>query len=162
MNQTSAFATTATPGAAPTNDPGGDTPLRILIIEDSEDVAESLAELLRLLGHEVSVAADGKAGLAMADAERPQVVLCDLTLPGMSGLEVATRLRAAPTTQTSTLVALTGWSGSEDRRRTREAGFDHHMIKPLDIDALCALLRNIGTPGTPGSPEAHQAGASSR
>jgi CheY-like chemotaxis protein len=96
--------------------------------------------MLKLLGHDVRVAYDGPTALALTRDFRPQVVLLDLGMPGMEGYEVARRLRQLPEPQSLLLVALTGWGQEEDRRRSREAGFDLHLIKPVEPDALQQLL----------------------
>jgi CheY-like chemotaxis protein len=115
-------------------------PRRCLLIEDHVDAAESLAMLLELIGHEVEVAFDGASGLVKARASSPEVVLCDIGLPGMDGYAVARALRAAPETSTAFLIALTGYGQDDDRRRALEAGFDAHLIKPVDLEALRRLL----------------------
>jgi CheY-like chemotaxis protein len=115
-------------------------PRRCLLIEDHVDAAESLAMLLELIGHEVEVAFDGASGLAKARASSPEVVLCDIGLPGMDGYAVARALRAAPETSTVFLIALTGYGQDDDRRRALEAGFDAFLIKPVDLEALRRLL----------------------
>jgi CheY-like chemotaxis protein len=120
--------------AAPT------APRRILVVDDNVDAAESLAVLLRLEGHEVRVAADGPAALAAAQAGPPQMVVLDLGLPGLDGHEVARRLRALPGAKDALLVALTGWAQEEERRRCHEAGFDGHLPKPLEWEALRQFL----------------------
>ncbi|MFL5261959.1 MAG: ATP-binding protein [Anaeromyxobacteraceae bacterium] len=113
---------------------------RILVIEDSVDAGESLAELLRLAGHDVAVARTGREGIALARAQRPDVVLCDLGLPDVSGLEVAAALRADETLAPMRLIALTGYALPDDRRRAEQAGFDGHLAKPPALDALNRLL----------------------
>jgi signal transduction histidine kinase/ActR/RegA family two-component response regulator len=115
-------------------------PRRILVVDDNADAADSLALLLRLGGHDVQTAYDGPAALAAAAAFRPEVVLLDIGLPRMDGLEVARRLRAEHAPGNMVLVAVTGYGQEEDRRQAGEAGFDHHFTKPLEIDALNALL----------------------
>jgi len=119
-------------------------PRRCLLIEDHVDAAESLAMLLELIGHEVEVAFDGAGGLEKARALRPEVVLCDIGLPGMDGYAVARALRAAPESQTCFLIALTGYGQDDDRRRALEAGFDAHLVKPVDLEALRRLLAEAG------------------
>jgi signal transduction histidine kinase/ActR/RegA family two-component response regulator len=114
--------------------------LRVLLVDDNADGAESLAMLLRLWGHEVAVAHDGPAGLRSAAAQRPAVALLDISLPGMDGYELARRLRALPGLGRTMLVAMTGWGREEDRSRSREAGFDAHLVKPLELTALQELL----------------------
>jgi CheY-like chemotaxis protein len=118
-----------------------DDALRVLLVEDDELVALSLAALLRQKGHRVDVAATGAAALAAASVCRPHVALVDLGLPDMTGFEVAGRLRQAPGQQDVLLVALTGWSDDESRRRGEEAGFACHLIKPVDFDGLHSVLR---------------------
>jgi PAS domain S-box-containing protein len=113
---------------------------RILAVDDNRDAVESLARLLRLAGHEVQLAIDGPSALEAAAAYRPEVVLLDIGLPGMSGHDVARQLRATPEGRGLLLVAVSGWGQEDDRRRSREAGFDHHLVKPVDPDALRQLL----------------------
>jgi signal transduction histidine kinase len=113
---------------------------RVLVVDDNRDGAESLAMLLRLWGHEVRVAYDGPSALRLAEAERPEVVLLDIGLPGMDGYQVARRLRERSGGARQLLVALTGYGQGEDRRRSQQAGFDHHLVKPLDPDELQRLL----------------------
>lgn len=127
---------TATPSAAPPDNAG----LRILIADDMADIAETLSLLLTSMGHEVEVAADGHAALRLAEAWRPQVVVLDLGMPGLDGFEACRAIRSAPWGTGMTLIAQTGWGQPGDRRRTREAGFDHHLVKPVDVEVLCALL----------------------
>jgi CheY-like chemotaxis protein len=115
-------------------------PLRILIVEDSRDAADSLRMLLELLGHQVEVAYSGPEGVRRARQWRPDVVLCDIGLPGLDGYEVAGELRHDPATAKARLIAITGYGQEEDRRRAREAGFDHHLTKPVDPVALQPLL----------------------
>jgi len=110
------------------------------VVDDNVDAAESLAVLLRLEGHEVRVAPDGPAALAAAQAEPPEMVVLDLGMPGMDGFEVARRLRGQPGSDGVLLVALTGWAQEEDRRRCYEAGFDGHLPKPVEWDALRQFL----------------------
>jgi PAS domain S-box-containing protein len=115
-------------------------PLRVLVVDDHRDAAESLVILLRLWGHEVQSAHDGPTALAMAAAYRPDAVLLDIGLPGMNGYEVAERLQELPGWGNVMLVALTGYGQEEDRRRSRAAGFDRHLIKPVDPASLRRLL----------------------
>jgi CheY-like chemotaxis protein len=114
--------------------------VRILIVEDSRDAAESLRTLLDLLGYEVAVAATGPDGVAAARAGHPDVVLCDIGLPGLDGYGVARELRTDPATVDLLLIAVTGYGRDEDRRRALEAGFDHHLTKPVDPEALQPLV----------------------
>jgi two-component system OmpR family response regulator len=113
---------------------------RVLVVEDNPDGAETLARLLRMSGHEVRTALDGPIALEIADAFRPEVVLLDIGLPGMSGYEVATLLRQLPGMATALLVALTGYGQDRDRDLSRQAGFDQHLTKPVDHLALLRLL----------------------
>jgi CheY-like chemotaxis protein len=114
---------------------------RVLVADDNLDAAESLQMWLQMSGHEVEIARDGPATLAAAESFRPDVVLLDLGMPGMTGLEVARRIREAEWGRGMILMALTGWGQEEDRQRTAEAGFDHHLTKPIDPDRIDALIR---------------------
>ncbi len=113
---------------------------RVLVVEDNLDTAETLRDLLVLSGFEVEIAGSGDDGVAAAHQFHPDVVLCDLGLPGMNGYEVANALRHDPETAPVRLIALTGYGGDEDRRRSREAGFDVHLTKPVDPILLRRLL----------------------
>jgi two-component system CheB/CheR fusion protein len=113
---------------------------RVLVVDDNRDAAESLALFLQTLGAQVEVAHDGPAALAACERFAPQLMLLDLGMPGMSGLDVALHVRARANGDVLTLVALTGWGQAEDRERTRAAGFDHHLVKPVDIGVLQALV----------------------
>ena len=116
---------------------------RILVVDDNQDSAVTLAMLLKVLGNEVETALDGQSALQAFETLRPSVVLLDLGLPDMSGYEVARRLRELPHFEHVTLVALTGWGQEEDRRQTQEAGFDQHLVKPVDLDTLQLLLAGV-------------------
>src|SRR5206468_1629463 len=118
--------------------------LNVLVIEDNEDVAETLTMLLEELGHRVSLARTGRSGVALVQEIEPNVVLCDIGLPGMDGLEVCRQIRALPTKTRPVMVAVTGWGQDADRRKTHEAGFDHHLVKPVGIGSLNQLLHNAG------------------
>jgi two-component system CheB/CheR fusion protein len=113
---------------------------RILVADDNNDALESLATLLQLSGHEVYTAANGAVALESAEQHRPEVALLDIGMPKLDGYEVARRIRAQPWGQRITLVALTGWGQDSDRKRSQEAGFDSHLVKPLDLDKLTELL----------------------
>ncbi len=130
----------ATPAAPPAPAPASVPPLRILVIEDNRDSADSLKLLLELYGHEVAVAYSGPEGVQAARRRTPDVVLCDLGLPGMSGYDVAAALRDEPAAAPVRLIALSGHGSDADQRRCREAGFELHMTKPVDPDALQELL----------------------
>lgn len=125
------------PAGTPAETPG---PRRVLVVEDNPDAARSLELLLNLSGHRVALAADGAEALDRARAFLPEVVLCDIGLPDMDGYEVARRLRQDPACRRMCLVALSGYGQASDRRLALEAGFDHHITKPLDPDDLDRLL----------------------
>jgi PAS domain S-box-containing protein len=113
---------------------------RILIVEDNDDARESLRLLLEGLGHRVIAAGDGSEGLTLAQAHTPEVALIDLGLPGLDGYEVARTLRASPMGKTMTLIAVTGYGQAEDRQRSKEAGFDAHLVKPVSQALLSSLI----------------------
>ena len=115
----------------------------MLVVDDSRDAADSLRVLLELLGAEVRVAYDGAAALDACRGYQPEVVLLDIGMPGMDGYEVARRIRQGTGPKDMTLIALTGWGQEKDRRNAKAAGFDHHLVKPVDIDALQGLLRAV-------------------
>ena len=119
---------------------------RLLVVDDNRDAADSLAMMLRLQGHEVRVAHNGPTALEMVKGYRPTLVLLDIGMPDMDGYEVARRMRRMPGLEKVVLAALTGWGQQEDRRRTAEAGFDHHLVKPVDPKALESLLANLKRP----------------
>jgi CheY-like chemotaxis protein len=126
--------------AADASAPAGPGPLRILVVDDNEDAADTLAMLLEASGHEVLVEHGSHRALARAADAAPQVCLLDIGLPDMDGVELARRLRAQPETANALLVAVTGYGQESDRARTREAGFDHHLVKPIDLARLQAVL----------------------
>jgi CheY-like chemotaxis protein len=113
---------------------------RILVVDDNRDAADALASLLELEGNEAHVAHDGNAALEAAEALRPDVMLVDIGLPGRNGYEVAARIRQEPWGASVLLAALTGWGHPEDRARSEEAGFDYHLVKPVELDVLTDLL----------------------
>jgi PAS domain S-box-containing protein len=127
---------------------------RVLVVDDNRDEADTLSMLLRISGAEARVEYDGASALATANAWRPSVVLLDLGMPRMDGFEVARRLRADASLEGIKLIALTGWGQDHDRLRTRAGGFDHHLIKPVDIDLLHSLLASIDGPLGHGAGEA--------
>jgi PAS domain S-box-containing protein len=116
---------------------------RILVVDDNEDSAESLTILLNLAGHKTHTAYDGLEAIEAAATFRPDVILLDIGLPKLNGYEVARKIREQPWGQAVVLVALTGWGQEEDRRRSREAGFNHHLTKPVDPLALTRLLASL-------------------
>ncbi len=117
--------------------------LRVLIVEDNSDSADVLALALEHRGYEAFVARTGPEGLFRFEQELPRVVLCDIGLPEMSGTEVCRRIRQLPLDYRPVMVALTGWGMKEDRQRTRESGFDHHLVKPVAPEALFAILDRV-------------------
>ncbi|HKO21800.1 MAG TPA: response regulator [Candidatus Eisenbacteria bacterium] len=116
---------------------------RVLVVDDNVDSAESLAMLLRLGGHEIETAYDGFQAVAAAERFLPDLILLDIGLPGMDGYEVAARLREGSAGRELVLIAVTGWGQEEDRRRSREAGFDAHLTKPVDMAALTRLVADL-------------------
>jgi len=120
---------------------GSENPVRVLVVDDNHDAAESLAVLLSLEGHRVATVFDGVTALAEAERFQPQVVLLDIGMPGMNGYEVARELRARETTNSAVIVALTGYGQPEDRARAIEAGFNDHLTKPIIAEKLFALVK---------------------
>jgi CheY-like chemotaxis protein len=109
---------------------------RILVVDDNRDAADSLAMLLEHLAAEVRVANDGSAALDAIRTFQPSVILLDIDMPKMNGYEVARRARSESSGRGAVIVALTGWGQEEDRRRSVDAGIDHHLVKPVDLDVL--------------------------
>jgi CheY-like chemotaxis protein len=116
---------------------------RVLVADDNEDAATALGMHLTLLGHEVRIAHDGAQALSISEAFEPQVVLLDLGMPHMSGYDAAREMRRRPWGAQATLVALTGWGQPEDRRNTAAAGFDVHLVKPVDEATLVQVLAGV-------------------
>ncbi len=119
---------------------------RILVVDDNQDAANSLSMLLRFQGHEVRVAFSGVAALEMTKTYTPDLVLMDIGMPRMDGYETARRIREKPNLKKVVLVALTGWGQQEDRRRTAEAGFNHHLVKPPEPKILEGILADLKRP----------------
>jgi CheY-like chemotaxis protein len=117
----------------------GDVTHRVLVVDDNEDAVRSLAILLELSGYEVRLAKDGYEALDVAQQFNPHAVVLDIGLPGMNGYETARKLRER-SDRSMLLVALSGYGQDRDRERSREAGFDHHLLKPVDVDALQKVL----------------------
>jgi PAS domain S-box-containing protein len=138
----------ARPAAAPAAAGGGagtgKMPRRVLVVDDNRDAADSLAMILELLGAEVRIVNNGPEALEAFPSHDPALVLLDIGMPGMDGYEVARQLRSRFPERRAALVALTGWGQEEDRRRARDAGFHHHLVKPADVEALQALLASLG------------------
>ena len=118
-------------------------PLAIVVVEDNDDIADLLVEWLAGLGHRVTVARTGELGLDAIQERRPDLVICDLGLPELSGLEVCRRVRDRHDAPQPTMVALTGWGREDDLRLSKEAGFDHHLVKPVAPAALRSLIRSV-------------------
>ncbi|MBC7852034.1 MAG: response regulator [Pirellulaceae bacterium] len=113
---------------------------RVLVVDDNADAADMLAILLRAAGHHVEVAYSGPSGIAVARAQKPQVIFLDVAMPKMDGLKVIRQLRKQPETQDSFIVAVTGFGREVDRERTKEAGFDLHLVKPVEPKTILELL----------------------
>lgn len=132
--------TAAEPRADAQPSQSGNAPRRVLVVDDNLDAAEGLAMLLQLKGHQVATAYDGEGAIDAAREFDPQVVLLDIGLPRLDGFEVARRLREQFPDRGMLLVALTGYGQERDRLRAREAGFDHHLLKPVRLELLEQLL----------------------
>jgi CheY-like chemotaxis protein len=120
---------------------------RVLVVDDNRDSADSLAVLLEMLGYRVETAYDGRRGLKAAIESRPDVAVLDISMPGIDGYALARRLRARPGGEELRLIALTGWADERSRRLSREAGFDHLLVKPTAIEALVAAIGRAGGEG---------------
>ncbi len=142
-----AEAATPQPIAPPVDEPATTTARRILVVDDNRDAAESLAMLLELTGNETHTAHDGLEALETAAQVRPDLILLDIGLPKINGYEAARRIREQPWGKRLVLVALTGWGQDEDRQKSREAGFDGHLVKPVDPETLTKLLAGIPSAG---------------
>jgi PAS domain S-box-containing protein len=118
-------------------------PQRILVVDDNKDAADSLALLLKLLEADVLTVNDGPTALETVKSFRPSVVLLDIGMPGMDGYEVARRMRQLPEGDAITLIALTGWGQDQDRRKSADAGINHHLVKPVDLDTLIEVLSRL-------------------
>lgn len=114
--------------------------LKILVVDDNRDSADSLGMLLDLMGFTIAIAYDGETAITTAMGFEPDYVLLDIGLPGISGHEVARAFRADPVLKTAKLIAVTGWGQDHDKEATKEAGFDFHLVKPIDVDDLTKLL----------------------
>ncbi|MDP2391534.1 MAG: response regulator, partial [Acidobacteriota bacterium] len=116
---------------------------QVLVVDDSIDTADSLALLLSVSGHRVRTAHDGPTALAAIAQAPPDAVVMDIGLPGIDGYEVARRVRRRPGTDSMVLVAMTGYGQERDRQMAREAGFNHHLVKPADLDELLRILADV-------------------
>jgi CheY-like chemotaxis protein len=130
------------PAVAPSKEEEKKKASRVLVVEDNPDVAEGFRLLLEVLGHQVLVASTGFDGLDAARASRPEVMLVDIGLPGMNGYEVARQVRSDPSLRGVTLVAVTGYGRDEDKRAALAAGFDAHLVKPVDLHKLNEAIRS--------------------
>jgi PAS domain S-box-containing protein len=142
VKRPAAFKTPVTEPALPAR-----SGARILVVDDNLDTARGMARLLELLGHDVKTAHDGSEAIEVARAQRPEFVLLDIGLPGMDGYEVAAQLRQDGCCRGAVFIAISGYGQDEDRRRSKEAGFDYHLVKPIDHDALLTLLSHAGAGG---------------
>ena len=133
-------------GPAPSARPDDAHPRRVLLIEDDNDARGMLRLMLEIAGHTVYDARDGVRGIELLEAKHPDVAIIDIGLPGLNGYQVAQRVRALPNGRAVVLVALTGYGRPSDQRRSTEAGFDYHLVKPVDPDALRSLLQTAARP----------------
>ena len=117
---------------------------RVLIVDDNRDAAESLGELLRMLDHEVELAFDGVEGVAAAERFAPELVLMDIGMPRLDGYGACAQIRARPWGAGMRIIAQTGWGQDDDKRRADAAGFDGHLVKPVEVDAILQLLDTLG------------------
>ncbi len=136
-------------------------PRRILVVDDNHDQVESMAMLLRYLGHEVQMAENGSDAVKAAEAFQPDIVLLDIGLPGMNGYDVARRIREQPRLRNALLVAQTGWGEEEARRRSHEAGFNYHLVKPVSLESLVEIMGTLPNKKPDGSGEPKKSSAHS-
>jgi signal transduction histidine kinase/CheY-like chemotaxis protein len=139
-------ATAGEHASKPSEQPPVPSSRRILVVDDNVEAAEMLAMLLERSGHAVTMAHDGPQAIEAVRAEHPEVVFLDIGMPEMDGYEVAKRLRADPSTADTTIVALTGWGSESDRRASKEAGFDAHLVKPVGRETLAEVLTRSWRP----------------
>ncbi|HUG52200.1 MAG TPA: response regulator [Vicinamibacteria bacterium] len=121
---------------------------RVLVVDDNADSAETMEMLLQVGGRQVRTARDGPSAIAAASEQRPDVILLDIGLPGMTGYELAEKLRQTPGAEKALLVAMTGYGQAEDRARSRQAGFAAHLVKPIQPDALARLMAELPAIGS--------------
>jgi len=121
----------------------GRTPLRLLIVDDNADSVDALGMWLRIEGHEVEIAYTGEQALIVALARHPDAIVLDLALPGLNGYDVTRRLRGEPGFERVCFIAMTGFGAYADRERAKQAGFDHHLVKPIDYDLFSKLLNEV-------------------
>jgi CheY-like chemotaxis protein len=118
-------------------------PIRVLIVDDSKDSAKTLGWMVEYAGHETRLAHDGASAIEIAKTYEPNVILLDIGLPGMNGYEVCKAMHEDRIAQKAVFIAQTGWGQPEHRQRSKEAGFDHHLVKPIDMQVLKHLLNGI-------------------
>ena len=135
-------------GARPDAGPESLVKARVLVADDNEDAAQSLGMLLEIMGCQVRTAPDGAAALDVAAEFRPDLALLDLGMPRVDGFDLARRIRAEPWGRGMTLVAVTGWGQQQDRKRSADAGFDHHLVKPIGPEAVRSLVTGSIPAGT--------------
>ena len=123
--------------------------LRIAVVDDNADIRETLSMVIQLLGHESAVCSTGELALECIARWQPHVALIDISLPGMSGFDVARRVCASTVGSSPMLIAMTGWGRDEDRARSREAGFHKHLVKPVDLPQLRALFDEVARGASP-------------
>jgi len=123
--------------------------MRILIVDDNRDGADSLSKMLQLMGNDTRTAYDGQEAVDAAGNFRPDVVLLDIGMPQLNGYDACRRIRGQPWAENIVICAMTGWGQEEDRRRSHDAGFDHHMVKPVEPRALMNMLASIPRTGQP-------------
>jgi len=116
---------------------------RILVIDDNENCAKIMMWTMEIFGHTVEMATDGPTAIELAKSFRPNVVLLDIGLPEMNGYEICQAMKKEPALQNTVFIAQTGWGQQEHRERTKEAGFDHHLVKPVDMKALTNILHEL-------------------
>ncbi len=121
--------------------------LRILVVDDNEPSAKTMGWMLEMLGHQVAIAHEGLSAIEKANAFIPDAVLLDIGLPGMNGYDVCRRMREMPALRHTVFIAQTGWGQKEHRELAREAGFAHHLVKPVDIEALKKALASVPARG---------------
>jgi CheY-like chemotaxis protein/two-component sensor histidine kinase len=137
------------PTAPSTGAPALPRSRRVLVVDDNVDASTSLAMVLQMMGYETFMAHDGQAAFDAANAHRPEIILLDIGLPKLNGYEVCRRLRMEPWGRSMVLIALTGWGQEEDRRKSREAGFDGHLVKPVAYDNFIELIESLVAAKTP-------------
>jgi CheY-like chemotaxis protein len=143
QSESSRYARHHEPGAKRQVPSAPSEAMRILVVDDNQDAADSLAELLRLLGADARATYDGAAALQMIETLQPAIVLLDIGMPGMDGYEVARWVRQHPEHAKVVLIALTGWGQEHDRQHSRAAGINHHLIKPVEFETLRTLLESL-------------------